>query len=143
MIAASATTMMADGNDYSYLTIQAGSNEQSIELATIQKITFEQDNVLVTTTEGTVTFAQSEVQKLFFSATPSAIKSMSGKAKGLVVSSNTLTANGNGLLYIYNASGMLQHMAMVQGKARISLSNLPKGIYIICLGSETIKVTRK
>lgn len=136
--------MMADGNDYRYLTIQANNNdEQSIELATIQKITFEDSNVLITTTEGIVTIAQSDLQKLFFSATPTAIQTLPRKAKGLVVSAGTLTANGNGLLYIYNASGMLQHMAMVDGKARISLSNLPKGLYIISLGGETIKVTHK
>lgn len=136
--------MMADDNDYRYLTIQVNNNdEQSIELATIQKITFEDSNVLITTTEGTVTIAQSDLQKLFFSATPTAIKTLPGKAKGLVVSAGTLTANGNGLLYIYNASGVLQHMAMVEGKARISLSNLPKGLYIISLGGETIKVTHK
>lgn len=143
LIAASATTMMADDNDYRYLTAQTDNGEQSIELATIQKITFEDSNVLITTTEGVVTIAQSELQKLFFSATPSAIKALPGKAKGLVVQAGTLTANGNGLLYIYNASGVLQHMAMVEGKARISLGNLPKGLYIISLGNETIKVTHK
>lgn len=143
LIAASTTTMMADDNDYRYLTVQTDSEEQSIELATIQKITFEESNVLITTTEGVVTIAQSDLQKLFFTATPTAIKTIPGKAKGLVVSSNTLVANGNGLLYIYNASGILQHMAMVEGKARISLNNLPKGLYIISLGGETIKVTRK
>lgn len=143
LIAVSATTMMADDNSYRYLTVQTDSEEQSIELATIKKITFEDSNVLITTTEGTVTIAQNDLQKLFFTTTPSAIKSLPGKAKGLVVTAGTLVANGNGLLYIYNASGMLQHMAMVEGKARISLSNLPKGLYIISLGGETIKVTHK
>lgn len=142
LLAVTTLTTMAD-DDLRYLTLQTTTQDQSIELATIQKITFEDTNVLITTTKGTVTFAQAEVQKLYFSATPTAIAQLAEQSKGLVVTNGSLVANGSGLLYVYNPSGVLMQMAKVEGKTRISLGNLPKGLYIVSLNGETIKLTKR
>lgn len=140
LLMAASTTAMAD--EYQYLTVAYNKVEQSIELATIKKITFENNLVVVTTTEGQVTFPQSEMEKMFFSVTPTAIKELPTESNNMQVSGNTLQVKGNGLLHIYSSNGTLVRMAKVEEQASISLGNLPKGIYIINLGNQTIKVTK-
>ena len=131
-------------DEYKYLTVATTSAESSIELATIQKITFDmtENLVVVTTSEGVVKFAQAEMQKMFFTDAPTAIESLPTESTNLKVASNTLKAEGRGLLRIYSANGTLQRMANVDGNANISLSNLPAGTYIINLGKQTIKVSK-
>lgn len=130
--------------DYKYLTVSTSSNESSIELATVQKITFDMNEklVVVTTSEGQVNFPISEMQKMFFSAEPTAIERLPQTSADLKVANGVLRVKGDGLLRIYNASGALQRMAKVDGSANISLDNLPAGTYIINLGKQTIKVVK-
>lgn len=134
--------MLAD--DYQYLTVAHASVEQSIELASIQKITFDTQggHTIVTTTEGEVRFPISEMEKMFFSATPTAIKSLPAKSDNLSYAKGKLNVDAEGVLYIYAASGQAVRMAKVDGKTSISLSNLPKGTYIVKLGSQTIKIQK-
>ena len=130
--------------DYKYLTVKTSSEENSIELASIQKITFDMSAslVVVTTSEGQVKFPQSEMQKMFFSDAPTAIESLPLASEGLRVEGKVLKARGRGLLRIYNSAGALQRMAKVEGDTSISLDNLVDGVYIINLGDQTIKVRK-
>ncbi len=134
----------AVAQDYKYLTVATTGAEQSIELATIQKITFDmqQKLVVVTTSEGQVTFPQGEMLKMFFADAPTAIERLPLKAEGLALSDDRLEACGKGLLRIYNAAGNLQRMAYVDGSASIGLGSLPAGIYIVNLGNRTIKISK-
>lgn len=72
------TTAFAE--DYKYLTMAYNSVEKSIELATVQKITFENGQVVVATSEGQQTFPQSQMEKMFFSQTATSIKEVSTDA---------------------------------------------------------------
>ena len=137
-----AGSMTAMADEYQYLTMAYNSVEQSIELATIKKITFENSQVVVTTTAGQVTFPQSEMEKMFFSTTATAIESLSTESADIKMQDGLLRANGTGLLHIYNSAGALIHMAKVDGSANISLSNLPKGVYVVSMGKQTIKVIK-
>lgn len=134
--------MLAD--DYQYLTIAQSSTEKSIELASIQKITFDTkaSQVVVTTTEGETRFPLSEMEKMYFSTTPTALKALPLKSENLNMKNGQLLANGKGLLRIYNANGSLMRMANIDGETNINLSNLPKGTYIINLGDQTIKIQK-
>lgn len=138
----SAGSMAAMADDYKYLTVATNSAEESIELATIQKITFEGKNVVVTTSAGQATFPQSEMQKMFFSATATAIEAMPQQSESLKVAQGVLSVKGNGMVHIYSSNGALQRLAKVEGDAKISLNNLPKGVYIISMGNQTIKVSK-
>lgn len=138
----SAGSMSAMADDYKYLTVATSNAEESIELATIQKITFEGTNVVVTTSAGQATFPQSEMQKMFFSTTATAIEAMPQQSESLKVNKGILNVKGNGMLHIYGSNGALQRMAKVEGEAKISLNNLPKGVYIISMGNQTIKVSK-
>ena len=142
LMAAAATSAMAD--DYKYLTVETSSTTKEVELAKILKITFDvpASLVVVTTSEGQLTFPQKDMQKMFFTVEATAIQQLPGKTKGLALRGTTLQAKGNGMLRIYDASGALQRMANIEGEASISLRNLPTGVYIVNLGDETIKVKR-
>lgn len=136
--------LTATADDYQYLTVAHADVEQSIELASIKKITFEANagNVVVTTTEGEERFPLSEMGKMFFSATPTAIEAMPMESEGMKIEKGVLKVKGEGLLRFYTANGSLQRMAKVNGEANISLENLSKGTYIISLGNQTIKIKK-
>lgn len=136
-----AASIPAMAEDYQYLTVTRNSTEKSIELACIKKITFEANagNVVVTTTEGEERFPLSEMEKMFFSVTPTAIEAMPMQSEGMKLVKGELKVKGEGMLRIYNASGSLQRMAQVKGETSISLENLPSGTYIVNLGNQTIK----
>lgn len=139
-----AVSIPAMAEDYQYLTVAQSSTEKSIELASIRKITFEagSGNMVVTTTEGEERFPLSEMGKMFFSATPTAIEAMPMESEGMKIEKGVLKVKGEGLLRIYTANGSLQRMAKVNGEANISLENLSKGTYIISLGNQTIKIKK-
>ena len=67
----------AFADDYKYLTMGYNSVEKSIELSTIQKITFENGKVVVATSNGNQTFALTEMEKMYFSEEATAIERIS------------------------------------------------------------------
>ena len=67
---------MAYADDYKYLTIGYNSVEKSIELATIQKITFNDGNVVVATNNGDQAFPLNQMEKMFFSPTATGIEAI-------------------------------------------------------------------
>ena len=65
------------------------------------------------------------------------------QTEGLQFLQGRLITSGKGLLRIYNANGMLMQVANIsQEKAVISLENLPSGMYIVCLGKQSIKLSK-
>lgn len=138
--------LMASGNimadTYKYLTIECTNKEESISLPTISKITFNGGNCIVTTSDGDYTYPLSEMQKLTFTVTPTAIEALPESEKGLKFEDGVLRVDGNGMLRVYNAAGALVQMANVKGGAGISLNNLPKGLYIVSMEGKTIKLRK-
>lgn len=128
----------ADG----YLTATLASREQSVELASVQKITFDQAHVVIQTSEETLTLPLSEMQKISFTATPTAIANLGTESRNLGVQGGTIIVHGKGLLRVYNSEGRLVSLRRVNGSGQISASALPHGLYIIQLGQETVKFVR-
>ncbi len=140
LLAACCFTAQAD--DHKYLTATMTGNEKSIELATVQKITFTNTHVVIATSEGTTQLPVSEMQKLSFTANATAINNLGTQSKNIQVMSGVIRANGKGLLRIFNSEGRLVSLSNVQGSSNISTSALPHGLYIIQLGEETVKFVR-
>ncbi|MCR5433080.1 MAG: T9SS type A sorting domain-containing protein [Bacteroidaceae bacterium] len=140
LVALSAHTVWAD--DYNYLTVAYNSVEQSIALGTVQKITFENGNCVVSTTDGQFTYPLSQMEKMRFTADPTAIKSLPSTSKSLAFANGLLTLGRPGTLRIYNAGGSLIRLAEVDKNGTADLRSLPKGLYIISLGDETIKIKK-
>ena len=138
-----AASLSASADDYAYLTAQYGGVEQSIELATVRTISFEQDLVVVTTSEARLTFPLAEMQKMYFSATATAIDRLPSETDSLKVIGGVLHVVGQkGIVRVYASNGTLQHVAQVEGRSSISLQSLPKGVYFIQLGNQVIKVSK-
>ena len=132
------TNMMAD----KYLTISYSGTEQNISLPIIQKITFEEGYVVVTTAEGKHSYPISILDKMTFTESADAIKALPEEAENLTYKDGTLSIKGDGMLRVYNASGALISIANVKEGANVSLDNLPTGVYIVRMGNKAIKVKK-
>lgn len=132
------TNMMAD----KYLTITYGGNEQNISLPIVQKITFEDGYVVVTTSDGKHSYPISVLDKMTFTESADAIKALPEQAENLTYKDGTLAIKGDGMLRIYNTAGALVSIANVKEGANISLDNLPSGVYVVRMGNKVIKVRK-
>ena len=132
--------MMADG--YQYLTISYAGTESNISLPIVQRISFEDNYVVVTTTEGSARFPISLTEKITFTESATAIEALPEEAKDLTYKDGTLAVKGDGLLCIYGTNGALVNIAYVKEGANVSLEKLPAGIYIVRMGDKTIKIRK-
>ncbi len=129
-------------DDLNYLTVAYSDVEQSIELSTIQKITFEDSNAVIYTTGDTYTYPLSEMQKMTFTAEATAIKALPTESENMKFNKGQLLVSGNGTLRVYNAAGALVSIAKIEKKSNVNLSGLKSGLYIISLGDQTIKINK-
>ena len=110
-IAMLAIGVTATAENYKYVTVDCNGAEQSILLESIRKITFENGQIVVNTSEGSQTFLQSETNKMFFSDMETAVT-------GIATDRKQATA-------IYDLCGRKVLPAAGQ------ISRLKGGIYII------------
>lgn len=137
-----ATSMMADNSKY--LTITTNGTERDISLPIVQRITFEDGYVVVTTSEGKHSYPISVLDKMTFTEKDDAdaIGKLPEQAENLTYKDGTLAVKGDGFLRIYGTNGALISIANVKEGANISLGNLPAGVYIVRMGDKTIKVRK-
>ena len=89
----SAVFMMAE--DLKYLNVESnGGTEESIELSTVQKITFTDTQVIVHTSTGEMAFPLSEMEKMSFTATSNAIDVLPLQTEGLQFLQGRLITSG-------------------------------------------------
>lgn len=115
LLTLSVVASAAWADNYSYLTVGYNSVEKSIVLETVQKITFADGQMLVTTSNGTEAFPQSQLEKMFFSTVPTAIDSVQADA----------SRSGQTEGAVYDLSGRRVSDAALPAKA------LKKGLYIV------------
>ena len=140
VVFASVATMAEDSK---YLTIAYSTVEESLTLSTVQRITFESGNVVVTTTEGQKTYPLSEMKRMTFTVDPTAVEQMAEESEGLKMQDGKLVVTGKGTLRIYNAAGALVAITgSTAEKTIISLDNLQNGLYIVNMGEQTIKIRK-
>ncbi len=136
----------ADG--YSYLTLCYGDVEQSIALTDLKKITFTGGKLTAFTTDGSQEFTLSQMKKLFFSATATDVESAVVDETSLSYDPASQTLNvgaqaAGGRLTVLFTNGRTALAQRVDGAgARVSFSSLPKGLYIVHLNGETLKIMR-
>ncbi|MBP5196347.1 MAG: T9SS type A sorting domain-containing protein [Bacteroidaceae bacterium] len=136
-------TLSVQADDYSYLTTQLQDNtENSVQLTKVKKITFSATEVKIYTTSDILTYALTDMKKIYFASEPTDVKSLKSESKSIKSINGTLEVNGTGLLRVYSSSGSLLQVAKIEGSANVSLESLPEGTYIIVLGDESIKVVR-
>ena len=129
-----------------YLTVIGSAAEQSFALQSIKALTFTATDAVVTTTDGQQqTFPLADLSRFAFTSEPTVINSLQRATSdgGLTLRGTDLIARGAGRLTIYNAAGVpVMQQTAASGSDVISLRSLPRGLYIIQLGNETLKVIR-
>lgn len=137
-----ATCMMADNTKY--LTLTTGDTEQDIPLPTVQKISFEDGKVIITTTEGTDTFPISVLSKMTFTEKEdaTAIEALPGQTEDITYKEGRLAVKGDGMMRIYNTSGALVSIVNVKEGASFSLESLPAGVYVVRMRDKAIKIRK-
>lgn len=136
-------SLNSQADDLKYLTVHYNNVEKSLDLATVQKLTFEDSNVIVWTSEGQVAFPLSEMQKMTFTATATAINSLPEQSESLQMQEGKLCVKDAGILRVYNTAGALVRIARVEkGETEVSLESLTPGVYVVTLGKQTIKVLK-
>ena len=145
IILAALLLMVSSGmraDKYNYLTLTYSGTDQSISLPLVQRITFEDGAMVVSTTQGKYTYSLSNLDKITFTEIADAIKALPEQAENLTYKDGTLAIKGDGMLYIYNAGGALVSIANVKEGANVNLGNLPAGVYVVRMGNKTIKVRK-
>lgn len=134
------TNMRAD--EFKYLTVSYGGTENNIFLPTVQRISFEEGYVVVTTSEGYHRYPISILEKITFTESPTSIEALPEQEKDITYKDGILSIKGDGLLRIFNTAGALLNIANIKEGANVSLNNLPAGVYIVRMGDKTIKVRK-
>jgi hypothetical protein len=135
-------------DDYQYLMVDYSSVEQSHPLSTLQKLTFSDGKMNVINADGTSSsYSLSTLEKLYFSATATAIASTASQAKGISYSPAEQCIVAAGLagtqLKVYTAGGSIAKQAgLTSDSQHVSVADLPHGIYIVKVSSQTIKIAK-
>lgn len=142
------THAAAQTNAYQFMTftMQSGS-EVSYSLSDF-KITYGADSTYIESAGSKYSLLTANIAKMKFTETATAIKSATNGsgAASLSVSDNAITINSGAItLRIFSADGteVLAQRLGGGGTQSIDLSFLPKGIYILKAGSQTVKFRKK
>lgn len=134
---------------YDYLTFAYGGVEKSFSMSSLKKLTFTDGQVVAVTAEGEVSMPQHVMERMFFSATPTNIRpAVAGDNTALAYDalSGCLRINGGTAaqsLRIFTVNGMLvRELTVAAGGDNVSLTGLPKGIYIAKLNDITLKFSK-
>lgn len=126
---AMAGNLAALAYEYPYLTIQTvDGTEKSVAVESL-KLTFSDDKLVVTNSDGTQTFTLSSLSKMFFSASQTA-----------GISDATTTTDADGSAEVYSVSGMFLGQFESIAKAKESLK---PGIYVVKTKTKTLKISVK
>ena len=137
---------MAD--DYAYLTIDQTSGETSFAVSNINKITFNENNMVLHLTDGKqATLPLSQLSKLFFSdKDATGIASIGIEQSSISIQEGVLRvkADRGATVAIYDAGGRAVRMVQAGDKeTEVNLSGMVKGVYIVKVGNQTKKVMNK
>ena len=144
-----ASIMLAIGSfavadDYQYLTVSQNDGETSFKVSSIQKITFDNSDMVIQLTDGsTERLPLMSLSKMFFSEESSGIAAI-GTTKSKIQFANGMLradiAKGETVV-LYSMKGEKVFNANESGT--YDLSNLTKGVYIRKVGAESRKVINK
>lgn len=118
---------------------------QSVEVGNLSKLSFSDDSITVTADDGkSQSYSNSSIEKLRFGqATQVApVKAIDGKLEYSVQNLAAVVRDSKGeTLSIFNLSGKaVLEKSITADSQDIDLSGLAKGVYLLRLGSKTVKI---
>ena len=137
-------TVMAD--DYAYLTVAQTDAQTDYALSSIEKITFDTQNMVLHLSGGEeAKLPLSGLTKMFFSNNSTGIATV-GKTSTISMTDGMLriSAPKGTAIAIYDMGGKAVRMATANdGVTEVGLNGMQRGVYIVKVGSETKKVSNK
>ena len=128
----------------SYLVV---NGNKSFTLSDVQKISFANGNMVVTTTSSSDSFALSSLNGFKFTDTAITTSNENLEASGMkvVVTNSTLYISGaaGNLASSYNISGVILYSQILTPKSSIAIGSYPSGAYILKVKSQTFKFMKR
>ena len=126
---------------------KTGSENEIISLDNLKQITFDGTTVKIEQTDGrTSSTSMRYIDRISFGDFTSIDNIDSNNALVDYISRDVITINceaGTGIA-IYSVTGMtLLNRRSEADRKQISIANLPKGIYILKVGDQTVKITKR
>lgn len=139
------SVVLAD--DYAYLTIVQTNEATHFEVGNINKITFDETDMILHLTNGTEQkLPLKTLSKMFFSADPTNISTLDNEKSNFTVRDGKLYVDNlkGDYINIYDLSGKVIRSVKAQDAQKgIKLDGMIKGTYIVKAGTETKKFTSK
>lgn len=133
----------------SQMRLQLANGQSAVYVLADSPVVGFADSKLVVTVKGESTqFELSEVQKFTFEAVSTGISQAAaeGTLRFDYSDGRTLRVSGASVnkAMLFDAAGRVVTTASVQdGQAEIGVSTLPAGVYVLKVGSQSLKITRK
>jgi hypothetical protein len=137
----------ADNTEVLQLQLTNGQTV-TFQLKEKPEITFQEEKMLIVTTNDSAEYPFSEVAGFNFVNQVTAINELTDKELQIHTNGNgewTIDSKQSTAVRVYNMSGKLTKASIsrVGNSTFISLSNLPSGVYMISIGNHTIKTVKK
>lgn len=126
---------------------------ESFQLADQPVVTFEGANGIFATSSLSISIPRADIDNFHFESVATGIKMVTPSTKDIAnvrvrfIDGNTVEIAGqaNSAVAVYRIDGAAANADVVKGadSATVSLGNLPKGIYVIKYGNNSIKMIRK
>lgn len=130
---AAVAVLGATAQTLDYLTIRLSDGTEQSLTAVGTKITFSDGKLLAVNGEESATYDVSEVAKMYFSATPTSIAA-------LPVAQSISAAIVDGHLKVTAPAGTSVALYTAEGRRISTSAHLTKGLYVVRIGNETLKL---
>ena len=135
MLFASGLFLTAQAQQYDFLTLRTATGSEQSFAANGLKITFSGGQAHFTSQGKTTSLALADLASMQFAATATSISSFSGESAVAVT-----IENGN--VVVKNSRNAAVSVTGLDGRT-YGLTNLPRGIYLVRVGSQTFKAWSK
>ncbi len=136
-------------------TVNAQDNELYIEpvsgdlvkweVASLQKMVFQNGNIVLTMKDGTSTYTPiSSVSRMYFRKSATGIDAVVGGMKEYVWDGSVLRVDGcqGGQVKVYAVNGVLVMQSVVDNDGAVNLSELQSGMYIVNVNGVNLKIAK-
>ena len=137
----------AFADDYAYLTIAQNSGETNYEISAINKITFDETNMILNLTDGThQKLPLANLSKMFFTSDPTGISTAAAEKSNFSLRDGMLYVDSEqaDTITIYDMNGKaIRTVSAQEAQKGVSVSGLVKGVYLVKAGSQAKKFMNK
>jgi len=134
-------TAFADGEYGLYILPEGASDEPTtFSVSEIQKITFENGNVIVKQTSGeSSTFSMSSISRMYFGELVTGIRDVSSEG---LWDGKSIKVIGDSKVEVFTTSGVAVSQGKYSNGESVNLDHLPQGVYIVKVGGRSIKIIK-